>query len=191
MFCLWRSGPGSIHSYTGAYRIRTILKWRLILSLGETLVSLLSAAAVPPGHRAWWQEHRFAVSLHSHGLPWWLSWQRIHLQRGRPGFQPWLRKIPQRRERLPTPVFWPGAFHGLYSPWGHKETDVTGDFHFHLQPVRPDPLEQNTTYAFIHWVLACGKEGLLASSTATYCSQSNHYWTCSRWRTLPNSTSPQ
>ena len=24
-------------------------------------------------------------------------------------------KIPWRRERLPTPVFWPGEFHGLYS----------------------------------------------------------------------------
>ena len=23
-------------------------------------------------------------------------------------------KIPQRRERLPTPVFWPGEFHELY-----------------------------------------------------------------------------
>ena len=33
-------------------------------------------------------------------------------------------KIPWRRERLPTPVFWPGKFHGLYSPWGHKETDM-------------------------------------------------------------------
>ena len=28
-----------------------------------------------------------------------------------------------RRERLPTPVFWPGEFHGLYSPWGHKESE--------------------------------------------------------------------
>ena len=27
-------------------------------------------------------------------------------------------KIPWRKERLPTPVFWPGGFHGLYSPWG-------------------------------------------------------------------------
>ena len=26
---------------------------------------------------------------------------------------------------LPTPVFWPGEFHGLYSPWGHKESDTT------------------------------------------------------------------
>ena len=30
-----------------------------------------------------------------------------------------------RRERLPTPVFWPGEFHGLYSPWDHKESDTT------------------------------------------------------------------
>ena len=29
------------------------------------------------------------------------------------------------RERLPTPVFWPGELHGLYSPWGHKESDMT------------------------------------------------------------------
>ena len=28
-------------------------------------------------------------------------------------------------ERLPTPVFWLGEFHGLYSPWGHKESDMT------------------------------------------------------------------
>ena len=37
----------------------------------------------------------------------------------------WAGKIPWRRERLPTPVFWPGEFHGLYSPWGHKESDMT------------------------------------------------------------------
>ena len=24
-----------------------------------------------------------------------------------------------------TPVFWPGEFHGLYSPWGRKESDMT------------------------------------------------------------------
>ena len=32
---------------------------------------------------------------------------------------------PWRRERLSAPVFWPGEFHGLYSPWGHKESDMT------------------------------------------------------------------
>ena len=47
------------------------------------------------------------------------------LQWGRPGFSPWVGTIPWRRERLPTPVFWPGKFHGLYSPWGPKELDTT------------------------------------------------------------------
>ena len=36
----------------------------------------------------------------------------------------WVGKIPWKRERLPTLVFWPGKFHGLYSPWGHKELDM-------------------------------------------------------------------
>ena len=40
-------------------------------------------------------------------------------------FDLWVGKIPWRRERLPTPVFWPGEFHGLYSPWGCKESDTT------------------------------------------------------------------
>ena len=46
------------------------------------------------------------------GLHLWLSWERICLQCGRPGFDPWVGKIPWRRERLPTPVFWPGEFLG-------------------------------------------------------------------------------
>ena len=33
-------------------------------------------------------------------------------------------KIPWRRERLPTPIFWPGDFHRLYSPRGHRESDM-------------------------------------------------------------------
>ena len=33
----------------------------------------------------------------------------------RPVFSPWVGKIPWRRERLPTPVSWPGEFHGLQS----------------------------------------------------------------------------
>ena len=42
-----------------------------------------------------------------------------------PGFNPWVGKIPWKRERLPTPVFWPEEFHELYSPWGHKKSDMT------------------------------------------------------------------
>ena len=63
------------------------------------------------------------------GLLLWLSWQRICLQCRRPGFSPGVGKIPWRRERLPTPVFWPGEFHGLYSPWGRKQTQLS-NFHF-------------------------------------------------------------
>ena len=47
------------------------------------------------------------------------------LKCGRPGLDPWVGKIPWRRERLPTPVFRPGELHGLYSPWGCKELDAT------------------------------------------------------------------
>ena len=42
-----------------------------------------------------------------------------------PGFSPWVGKIPWRRERLPTPVFWPGEFHGVYSSWGCTWLDTT------------------------------------------------------------------
>jgi len=40
-------------------------------------------------------------------------------------WQTWVGKIPWRRKRLPTPVFCPREFHGLYSPWGHKESGTT------------------------------------------------------------------
>ena len=63
-------------------------------------------------------------------LPLWLNWQRIRLQCGRPGFDPWVGKTPWRRERPPIPVFCPGESHGQgslvgYSPWGRKESDTT------------------------------------------------------------------
>ena len=34
-------------------------------------------------------------------------------------------KIPWRRERLPTPIFWPREFHGLYSSCCRKTSDTT------------------------------------------------------------------
>ena len=45
------------------------------------------------------------------------------------GFDPWVGKIPWRWEGLPSPVFWPGKFHGQrklagYSPWV-AESDMT------------------------------------------------------------------
>ena len=51
------------------------------------------------------------------------------------GSIPGLGRFPWRRERLPTPGFWPGEFRGLYSPWGHKEIRLS-NFHFHLLPTK-------------------------------------------------------
>ena len=64
------------------------------------------------------------------GLPWWLRWKTVCLQRQRPGFDPWVRKIPWRMHWQPTPVFLPGKSHGWrslagYSPWGRKDSDTT------------------------------------------------------------------
>ena len=45
-------------------------------------------------------------------------------------YDPLARKIHWNRKLKPTPVFLPEKFHGLrslvgYSPWGHKELDIT------------------------------------------------------------------
>ena len=69
-------------------------------------------------------------------LPWWLRWQSVCLQCGRPGFDPWVWKIPWRRKWQPTPVLLPGKSHEWrslvgYSPWG-AESDTTEWLHFHF-----------------------------------------------------------
>ena len=56
--------------------------------------------------------------------------RRICLKCRRPGFNPWVRKIPWRSEWLPTPVFLPGKSCGQrslagYRPRSHKELDTT------------------------------------------------------------------
>ena len=62
---------------------------------------------------------------------WWLNCLRIRLKCGRPEFDPWVGKIPCRREQQPTPVFWPQEFHELYSPWGCQESDTTEGLSLH------------------------------------------------------------
>ena len=63
-----------------------------------------------------------------HWLPRWLSGEESDCQGRRHGFDPWVGKIPWRREWHPTPVLLPGESHGQrslvgYSPWGDKEYD--------------------------------------------------------------------
>ena len=65
----------------------------------------------------------------------------LRLQCRRPRFIPWVEKIPWRREWLSTPVFFPGEIHGTrrlagYSPWGHKETQITLWLYLFLQYIQ-------------------------------------------------------
>ena len=84
-----------------------------------------------------WEEKIYSreISLYGHnytkyftvGLPW--QW-KICLHCKRPWFNPWVRKIPWRREWQPTPVFLPGESHGQrslvgYRPCGSKESGMT------------------------------------------------------------------
>ena len=51
-------------------------------------------------------------------------------------FNPWVGKISWGRERLPTPVFWPGEFYGLYVVHGvTKSWTRLSAFHFHILAV--------------------------------------------------------
>ena len=80
---------------------------------------------------------RIKVGIKTVGLPWWLRGYSVCLQRRRPGFKPWIGNISWWRQWHPTPVFLPGKSHGGrslvdYSPWGHKESDMTERLHFHF-----------------------------------------------------------
>ena len=53
-------------------------------------------------------------------------------------FNPWVGKFPWRKKWQPTLVFLPGESHGLrnlagYSPWGHRELDMTERLTFSVQ----------------------------------------------------------
>jgi len=71
------------------------------------------------------------------GLPRWLSSKESACDAGdimRYRFDPCVGKVPWRRAWRPTQVFLPGESHGDrspvgYSPWGHKEPDMTEHTH--------------------------------------------------------------
>ena len=73
-------------------------------------------------------------------LKYWQASLRAQLVKNPPAIQetpvqPWVGKVRCGRKRLPTPVFWPGQFHGLYSLWGHKESDTTGRLSISLENI--------------------------------------------------------
>ena len=73
----------------------------------------------------------------------WLSGEKSTCQcrsHRRCRFNPWVRKIPWKREWQPIPVFLTGKSYGQrnlagYSPWGCKESDTTKQLstHTHTQ----------------------------------------------------------
>ena len=66
------------------------------------------------------------------GYPFQYSWASLvaQLVKNPPAMrETWVQSLvwedPRRKERLPTSVFWPGEFYGLYSLWSHKNSDMT------------------------------------------------------------------
>ena len=90
-------------------------------------------------------------------LPWCLRWYRICLQCRRPGFDPWVGKIPWRRKWQPTPVFLPGKFHRQrrlvgYSPRGCKEPDTTEQLTHSKLVVSSSFTSYLLIYLWLRWV---------------------------------------
>ena len=77
--------------------------------------------------------------MHITGLLRWLSGKELTCQSRRHrklGLDPWVGKISWIRIWQPTPVFLPGKFHEQrslvgYSPWCHKQLDMTEHTHTH------------------------------------------------------------
>ena len=79
------------------------------------------------------------------GYPFHYSWASLVaqtaknlLQCGRPGFDSWVGKIPWRRARQPTPVFFPGESHRQGEPGGLQSMGS--------QRVRYDWVTQHSTW---------------------------------------------
>ena len=63
---------------------------------------------------------------------------------------PELGRFPRRREWLPTPLFWPGEFHGLFHGVTKSWTRLS-DFHFTIKgypgnPVRGKRIDKDDLY---------------------------------------------
>ena len=72
---------------------------------------------------------------------------KLCLPYGRPRFDPWVRKILWRRQRLPTPVFWPGEFHRLYCPQGRRESDLTEQLSLSMNPIQYKNIIKNKAFS--------------------------------------------
>ena len=67
----------------------------------------------------------FLLNLCDKGFPCFTAGKESAFYVGDLGLIPGLGRSPGEGKGYPTPVFWPGEFHGLCSSWGHKESDMT------------------------------------------------------------------
>ena len=100
---------------------------------------------LPSRARSWLFASRDKRSSHHRISNWkqepsWGSLEMLLAAEPRPGFDPWVGKIPWRREWQPTSVILPEKLHGErslegYSPWGHQESDMTEPLSIHTVPM--------------------------------------------------------
>ena len=96
------------------------------------------------GEKRWWRKDRQGwtpltwrrrpVLMGVGGFPGGSNGRESVCNVGKPGLDPWVRKIPWRRAWQPTPVFLPGESRGQrslvgYSPWGRKKSDWKTNTH--------------------------------------------------------------
>ena len=129
----WTEEPGMLQSM-GMLRIRH--DWATSLSIFTFIIEerngnplQCSCLENPRDRGAWWAAI-CGVTQSQTRLKWLSSsggsdGKESTCQCRRPEFNPWVRKIPWRGERLPTPVFLPEESHGQrsladYSPWGRR-----------------------------------------------------------------------
>ena len=130
--CFWGWCPFYIIHKYGKYPLKLIFTVKtngLILISNTWIVRILSIPKI----------QNYNINFR---LPWCLSWKRIPLQCRRPGFDPWVGKIPWWRAWQPTPVFLPGESpwteeSGRLLSWGHKESDMTKQLRAAIGPEMP------------------------------------------------------
>ena len=71
------------------------------------------------------QKSTLIDSNSNYGLPYGSAGKESACNAGYLGSSPGLGRFPGEGKGYYPLVFRPGEFHGLYSPWGHKELDTT------------------------------------------------------------------
>jgi len=127
-----------------------------LIRRADSLEKTLILGKIEGKRKKEWQRMRWLDSItdsRDMNLSKWLRWLSVCLQCGRPGFDPWVRKIPWIRKWQSTSVLLPGKSHGQrslvgYSPWGRKESDTTEQLHFFWKIVE----NRGAWYAAVHGV---------------------------------------